>query len=93
MRKAVEKIGEVDLLVNNAAIAVLESFLETKLENFDRVLNVNLKQVLVVSQVVAKGMIQRGKGGAIVNVSSQVSFPQLIHLKIFEIISIERLPW
>eukprot|EP01117_Protostelium_nocturnum_P008102 TRINITY_DN2886_c0_g1_i3.p1 TRINITY_DN2886_c0_g1~~TRINITY_DN2886_c0_g1_i3.p1 ORF type:complete len:197 (-),score=42.14 TRINITY_DN2886_c0_g1_i3:60-650(-) len=77
LKEAVTKLGAIDLLVNNAAIALLEPFLETSVENFDKTFNVNVRQILVVSQIVAKGMIERGKGGAIVNVSSQASMVAL----------------
>ncbi|PRP89446.1 Diacetyl/L-xylulose reductase [Planoprotostelium fungivorum] len=73
VKKAVESIGQIDLLVNNAGIASLAPFLETKLEDYERVMNVNVRQVVVVSQIVAKGMVERKKGGTIVNVSSQAS--------------------
>jgi L-xylulose reductase len=72
-RRAAESAGAIDLLVNNAGIALLQPFLETDTDDFDRVMAVNVRAVLVVSQVVARGMIERGKGGAIVNVSSQSS--------------------
>jgi short-subunit dehydrogenase len=67
-----EKAGAIDLLVNNAGIAILEPFLETKVENFQKTMEVNVRQVFQISQIIAKGMVQRGKGGAIVNISSQV---------------------
>ena len=69
-RAAVQAAGEIDLLVNNAAITIPQSFLETTVEAFDATYAVNTRGVLVISQVVAAGMIQRGKGGAIVNISS-----------------------
>jgi L-xylulose reductase len=72
-RAAIEGVGDIDLLVNNAGISILEPFLETTLEAFDAVMAVNVRAVLVVSQVVARGMVARGTGGAIVNVSSQAS--------------------
>lgn len=72
-QKAIESIGHVDCLVNNAGIAILEPFLETKVENLQSTLDVNVKQVFVVSQIIARSMIKHGKGGSIVNVSSQVS--------------------
>ncbi|XP_055253878.1 carbonyl reductase [NADPH] 2 [Moschus berezovskii] len=73
-------VGPVDLLVNNAAVALLRPFLETTKEDFDRSFNVNLRSVLQVSQIVARGMINRGVPGSIVNVSSMVAhvtFPKL----------------
>lgn len=72
-RKAIQSIGPVDCLVNNAAVALLEPFLEIKPENIDLSFNTNVKSVINVSQVVAKGMIERKCGGTIVNVSSQAS--------------------
>ncbi len=72
-RAAAERAGEVDLLVNNAGIAVLQPFLETTPEALDRTMAVNVRAVMVVSQVVAAGMVQRGRGGSIVNVSSIAS--------------------
>lgn len=71
--KAAEEAGAIDLLVNNAGIAILESFLETSVEAFDKSMAVNVRAVMQVSQVVARGMIERGTGGVIVNVSSQSS--------------------
>jgi L-xylulose reductase len=70
-------LGDIDLLVNNAAIAILEPVLETKVESWDATVAVNLRAALVVSQVVAKGMIERGVAGSIVNVSSMSSFQAL----------------
>jgi L-xylulose reductase len=76
-RRMAEQAGDIDLLVNNAAVAILESFLETRVESWDYTMAVNLRAALVVSQVVAKGMIRRGVGGSIVNVSSMSSFQAL----------------
>ncbi|MEQ2266440.1 hypothetical protein XENORESO_004639 [Xenotaenia resolanae] len=66
-------IGRIDLLVNNAACAKLQPFLEVTPDQFDQSFNVNVKAVLHVSQIVAHGMKARGSGGSIVNVSSQAS--------------------
>ncbi|MGB1285936.1 MAG: SDR family oxidoreductase [Aggregatilineales bacterium] len=71
--KAAESAGQIDLLVNNAGIAILQPFMETTVEAFDKTMAVNVRAVMLVSQVVAKGMIERGNGGAIVNISSQAS--------------------
>jgi L-xylulose reductase len=69
-REAVNNIGAVDYLVNNAGILIVKSFLETTAEDFDTCQNVNLRAVLNVSQVVAQNMIKAGIPGSIVNVSS-----------------------
>ncbi|KAH0629408.1 hypothetical protein JD844_011466 [Phrynosoma platyrhinos] len=70
---ALSKVEDIDLLVNNAAVAVLQPFLEVTKEAFDRSFNVNLRAALQVSQIVARKLIARGAAGAIVNVSSQAS--------------------
>jgi NAD(P)-dependent dehydrogenase (short-subunit alcohol dehydrogenase family) len=59
--------------VNNAAVSVPQPLLETTAEAFDRTMDVNVRAVLIVTQVVARGMIARGRGGAVVNLSSQAS--------------------
>ncbi|KAM4691715.1 L-xylulose reductase [Rhinophrynus dorsalis] len=70
---AVSGIGPVDLLVNNAGVALLQPLLEVTEDAFDRSFAVNVKAALLVSKIVARQMIERGVPGAIVNVSSQVS--------------------
>lgn len=72
-RKAAEDAGPIDLLVNNAGIARIQPFLEATVEDFDETMAVNVRAIFVMSQVIARGMIERGKGGAIVNLSSQAS--------------------
>jgi NAD(P)-dependent dehydrogenase (short-subunit alcohol dehydrogenase family) len=72
-RQTAEAAGDIDLLVNNAGIAILQPFLETTVEAFDQTMAVNVRAVMVMSQVIAKNMIDRQQPGAIVNVSSQAS--------------------
>ncbi|CAH6776566.1 Cbr2 [Phodopus roborovskii] len=72
--KALRAIGPVDLLVNNAGVALIQPFMESTKEVFDRSFNVNVRSVLQVSQMVAKGMINRGVAGSIVNISSMVAY-------------------
>lgn len=69
-KKAAEKALPIDLLVNCAGVVILEPFLETTVKNFDETMNVNVRAMMIVSQVVAKNMIERKSGGAIVNISS-----------------------
>ncbi|CAN9508715.1 unnamed protein product [Ophioblennius macclurei] len=70
---ALQDVGPVTLLVNNAACANLQPFLEVTAEQFDRAFSVNVKAVLHVSQIVARGMKEKKSGGSIVNLSSQAS--------------------
>ena len=70
----VDAFGDIDVLVNNAAILVKADFLNLDPEDFDRVLRVNLKGAFLCSQAVARHMVERikegGVPGAIVNLSS-----------------------
>ncbi|XP_055348434.1 L-xylulose reductase-like [Paramacrobiotus metropolitanus] len=69
-RRAVEAVLPIDLLVNNAATFVHESFLQITEQGYERQMGVNLKAVINVSQIVAKSLIDRKIPGSIVNVSS-----------------------
>jgi L-xylulose reductase len=72
-RQAVEALPPIDLLVNNAAIIAFEKFVDAKPEEFDDIMNINVKALMNVSQVVVKSMIARGAPGSIVNLSTQAS--------------------
>ena len=70
----VDAFGDVDVLVNNAAILAKGAFLDLDEADFDRVLRVNLKGAFLCSQAVARHMVERIEAGAtpgaIVNMSS-----------------------
>jgi NAD(P)-dependent dehydrogenase (short-subunit alcohol dehydrogenase family) len=67
----VEVAGGIDILVNNAATFDLAPILEVTEENFDRVFRVNTKGLFFTLQAVARQMVQQGRGGKIINMSSQ----------------------
>ena len=69
-RQAALAAQPIDLLVNNAGIARLQPFLDADVEAFDETMAVNVRAAMIVAQACARGMIERGTGGAIVNVSS-----------------------
>ena len=70
VQTALEFFGEINILVNNAGIAVFAPFLEHSEEAWDQTLNVNLKSMFLLSQRVARQMVAKGGGGAIVNMAS-----------------------
>lgn len=68
-----DKLGRVDILVNNAGTIHRNAAEDTLLEDWERVLQVNLTSVFQLSQLAARNMIPRGNG-KIVNIASLLSF-------------------
>ena len=68
--EAIKLMGGVDLLLNNAGIAVSKDFLELTDEDFDRTISVNLKAAYIASQSVARHMLASGTHGTITSMSS-----------------------
>ena len=74
------EIGPLSVLVNCAGIAIPCDFLETPLEQFTSVIDVNLTGTFLATQRAAKSMIAAGIAGSIVNMSSvnaQVAIPTI----------------
>jgi 3-oxoacyl-[acyl-carrier protein] reductase len=67
---ALHTLGGIDVLINNAGIASMVPFLEIEPDRLDEVLAVNLRGQFLVAQRVARAMVDRGRGGAIVNMAS-----------------------
>lgn len=64
-----EEYGPIRALVNNAGMTLPGTFLEQSDEDWDRIVEVNLKGTFIMAQVAARQMVAEG-GGAIVNISS-----------------------
>jgi len=73
IRQTVERFGKIDILVNNAGTLVVKPMVEQTEEEWDRVLDVNLKGVFLCCRHVLPEMIAR-KHGAIVNIASIAAF-------------------
>lgn len=67
--QAADFLGGLDILVNNAGITMNQPFLETSVEQFDTLFNVNMRAMFFAAQGATKIMIGNG-GGSIINVSS-----------------------
>lgn len=70
--EAIAAHGPLDVFVGNAGMARHAPLVETRIEDFDAVVNVNLRGAYFATQAVAKGMIAAGKGGSIISISSQM---------------------
>jgi glucose 1-dehydrogenase len=68
VRETVEKLGGIDVLVNNAGVTAAKPALELTVEDFDKIFSVDVKGAFFLSVAAAREM--KGKGGAIVNVTS-----------------------
>ncbi len=66
---ALERFGRIDILVNNAGIHWIQDITETTVDDFDHVINVNLKSMFLNCKNVIPEMVKQN-GGAIVNLSS-----------------------
>ncbi len=74
-------VGSIDILVNNAGISTVRDFLDIDDHDWDSMMNVNLKGVLLTTQRILPGMINR-KSGRIINISSMAGkqgLPRLAH--------------
>jgi acetoin reductase-like protein len=71
VKAAVERFGGIDILVNNAAVFDMQPLLEATEASFDRQFAINVKGLFFTLQAVAKQMVEQGRGGKIINMSSQ----------------------
>lgn len=69
-----ERIHAVDLLMNNAGVAIAGGFLDTSLEDWDWILGVNLRGVIHGCHYFVPKMVERGTGGHVINVASAAGY-------------------
>jgi 2-deoxy-D-gluconate 3-dehydrogenase len=74
VQETVKALGRVDILVNNAGIIRREKALKFSENDWDDVMNVNLKSLFFLSQAVAGQFVEQNFGGKIINVASLLSF-------------------
>ncbi len=72
VRERIAATDPFDILVNNAGTNKPAPFLEVAEADFDRIMALNLRAAFFVAQAVARRMVERGGGGSIINVSSQM---------------------
>jgi NAD(P)-dependent dehydrogenase (short-subunit alcohol dehydrogenase family) len=72
-----ERFGHVDTLVNAAGVNSGTPFFEIGEQEWQRILDIDLKSVFLACQVFGKAMVDAGRGGSIINISSASSAPPL----------------
>ncbi|MGI2297341.1 SDR family NAD(P)-dependent oxidoreductase [Paenibacillus sp. GXUN7292] len=76
VKRTVEALGRIDVLVNNAGITVFKPILEATSADWDRLMNIDLRGVFLCSKYAAEHMKRQGKG-SIINISSNHSVATL----------------
>ena len=71
------EFGRVDILINAAGVNSTTPFFEISEEEWHRILDIDLKSVFLACQVFGKAMVDSGRGGSIINISSVSSGPPL----------------
>lgn len=74
VERAVAEMGQIDILVNNAGIIRRQDALDFSEQDWDEVMEVNIKTLFFLSQQVARQFIKQGNGGKIINIASLLSF-------------------
>jgi len=69
--KIASTMGAIDILVNNAGINIPQDSVDVTEEAWDAIMNINLKGAFFLAQAVGKVMIAQGRGGRIINITSQ----------------------
>ena len=70
---AIERFGQVDILVNNAAVLIAHEVKDFPLDDWQKVFNVNMTGTFICSQIAVRHMIPKGVKGCILNISAASS--------------------
>lgn len=71
VESTVRELGQIDILINNAALFSAAPIVEITRADYARIFDINVGGTLFTLQAVAKHMIERGQGGKIINMASQ----------------------
>jgi NAD(P)-dependent dehydrogenase (short-subunit alcohol dehydrogenase family) len=77
LRVVLERFGHVDTLINAAGVNSATPFFEIGEQEWQRIIDIDLKSVFLACQVFGKAMVDAGRGGSIINISSASSGPPL----------------
>lgn len=74
VRRTIEDLGDLDILVNSAGIMRETPLLEMSVELFDRIVRVNLRGSFLMGREGIKAMKRQGGGGRIINIASELAY-------------------
>ena len=77
LRVVLERFGHGDTLINAAGVNSATPFFEIGEQEWQRIIDIDLKSVFLACQVFGKAMVDAGRGGSIINISSASSGPPL----------------
>lgn len=77
LKTILERFGRVDTLINAAGVNSATPFFDISEEEWGRILDIDLKSVFLACQVFGKAMVEAGRGGSIINITSISSGPPL----------------
>jgi 2-deoxy-D-gluconate 3-dehydrogenase len=78
MEEVVSKLGGLDILVNNAGMNKPQEALEVTPETWDQIMNLNLRAAFFTAQAAGRVMIEKGRGGRVINMTSQTGSLALV---------------
>lgn len=72
VERVVKEWGHIDILVNNAGVNIRQFAVDVTEDAWDRIIDTNQKGLFFCCQAVGRHMIERGQGGKIINIASQI---------------------
>jgi NAD(P)-dependent dehydrogenase (short-subunit alcohol dehydrogenase family) len=85
IRRAAEQAAQVDILVNVAGTNIRRDFEKYTKNEYDHILQTNLHGIVELTQIVGSDMIERNRGGKIINIGSLMSISGLPYLTVYAI--------
>jgi 2-dehydro-3-deoxy-D-gluconate 5-dehydrogenase len=85
VKETVTAFGEIDILVNNAGIFPCIPVMKMTLDDYQKIIDINLKGVFLTTKYISEQMITQGKGGKIINVTSiDAIHPSMVGLSCYD---------